>query len=161
MTHMSFIDTAIIALAAAAPEGTPWDDIVRDAHELAAARARAVPQAPVKVRPAGGRLSAEERAARHHDAKAAVLAMIQAAPGQRFPGGMYELARCAPCGRNAAVTACRRLEETGAIRFGTQGGRKYTTLGAAPTHEQSATPTLEQTAAAAEYLARVMQGASA
>jgi hypothetical protein len=128
MTHDSFVDAAIIALAAAAPDGTSWDDIVRDAHELAAARARAAPVGPDKTRPSGGRLSPEERSARHQEALAAVLAMVQNAPGQRFPGGMYELARLAPCGRNAAVTACRVLEDKRLIRFGTQGGRKFVTL---------------------------------
>lgn len=141
MTHENFVDAAIIALAAAAPSGTLWVDIVRDAYELADARARA-DQATrtVKVRPAGGRLTPEERSARHQNAMATVLAMVQAAPGQRYPGGMYELARLAACGRNAAVTALRVLESKRILKFGTHGGRKFVMLGEAAQDLQGPLP---------------------
>jgi hypothetical protein len=128
MTHQDFIDNAIITLAAAAPDGTTWADVVRDAHELAAARL-AVSKPLDKVRPAGGRLSPEERARRHQEACAAVLGMLDAAPGNRIAGGLYAVASLAPCGRNAAVTACRVLEDRGLIRFGVDAsGRKSVTL---------------------------------
>src|SRR5688572_11825939 len=137
MTHEDFIDTAIIALAAAAPEGTPWSEVVREAHELAAERLRAkAPQAPTHTPPKGGRLAPTERVQRHAHARETVLQMVRDAPGGRYPGGLWTLSKHATCGRNAAVTACRVLLDEGVLSTGTEGGRAYLELSSDDTEKR-------------------------
>lgn len=112
MTRQEFIDTAIIALASSACEGTPWSEVVAQAHALADAReAHTTPVAAATHRPRmkGGRIPQDERERRMRVARDTVLAMVQGAPDGVYSGGKEALVELAPCGRNQARAAVEEL----------------------------------------------------